>query len=188
MPRTNMSMYKHRGPRQGWSRRHRTLPTEPGVPSPAGTPVRRSMPSDPEPSPWERKYFGFVQKKTQKKQHYKKKLNPPPSRVIQRPHVMCWHTNREQWGQPGTGHGSHATRGDGLGSAGDTAVPCARDVARWDFAPSAAPPAPAGFAVTPRRRFTNRREVPVQPRVGARSPPRPGGCGTVTSHALSPAD
>lgn len=186
MPRTNMSMYKHWGPRQGWSRRHRTLPTEPGVPSPAGTPVRRSMPSDPEPSPWRRKYFGFVQKKT-KKNNTIKKNKIPPSRVIQRPHVMCWHTNGA-WGQLGTGHGSHATGGDGLGSAGDTAVPCARDVARWDFAPSAAPPAPAGFAVTPRRRFTNRREVPVQPRVGARPPPRPGGCGTVTSHSLSPAD
>lgn len=122
MPRTNMSMYKHWGPRQGWSRRHRTLPTEPGVPSPPGTPVRRSMPSDPEPSPWGRKYFGFVQKKKKKPNNTIKKNNPPPSRVIQRPHVMCWHTNRELGDS--RGRGTAPTPRAGTGWALRVTRPC----------------------------------------------------------------
>lgn len=97
----------------------------------------------------------------------KKKI---PSRVIQRRHVMCWHTNRSLGTAPaplGTGHGSHATRGDRLRSAGDTGVPRARDVARWDFAPSAAPH-PGWVCRHSQKPFRNRREIPKK------SPSSPG--------------
>lgn len=121
----------------GWSHRCRVaagaLPTEPGVPSPAGTQAQCPRLGDPEPAPRGRKYFGFVQKNNNTKK--KKEINPPPpspSHPMAARDVLAHKQGVWGWRWPGQGRGTAPTppRGDGLGSAGDTAMPCARDEPR----------------------------------------------------------
>lgn len=144
MPRTNMSMYKHWGPRQGWSRQHRSLLTEPGVPSPAGTPVWSSMLSDPKLSPWGRKYFDFVKKKDQKPKNNNTLKNPPlPGHPAAARDVLAH--------KQGTrGQGTAPTPRAGTGWHLRVTRPCPVPRMWRDGTLLPAPlHAPAGFAVTP---------------------------------------